>query len=214
MKPLNPKYRIYNHTKENVNDINFPAKLTSKKWSRLSRFAKSVEDGKIKVRPTKKPRALKRLFKQRLLDRQKFKMFYGLLTDKQLKKQYKNIKTKCTGHFMNNLITALETRVDSLLWRSRLFKSIFEVHQIINHGFIKINNEPLDKKNTKLKPGDYVWVNPDIQKFSNRRILMPNFTEWSNKLNLIVLIKKPDILEIQYPFKFSSILIFDYLNNK
>jgi ribosomal protein S4 len=210
MRSIIPKYKIYNQTQENVNDIIFPQKLTSKKWRRLSRNLNSP----LKVRINKKPKSLKRLYKQRLLDRQKFKTFYGLLTNTQLKKQYKIVKTKYTTQFFNHLISRLESRIDVLLWRSRLFKSLYEIHQKINHGFIKINNQQADKKNMQIKPGDFIWVDPAIQRFYNNKTILPNHVEWSKRLNIIVLIKKPLPLDAQYSFKYSRILIFNYLNNK
>lgn len=211
MKPLKPKYKIYNQTQENINDIKTPQKLKNKKWKR---FLLQFDGPNENKRTFNKSQSLKHLYKQRLLERQKFKMFYGLLNNRKLKKCYSKIKTKHSISLIDNLVINLETRLDLILWRSKLFKSIFEIHQIINHGFIKINNKVLTKKNITVKLGDYIWIDPAVQRFTNKDIILPSYLEWNDKLNILVLVRKPEMSDIQHSFKFNPVLIFNYLNNK
>ena len=211
MKPLKPKYKIYNQTQENINDIKTPVKLKKKKWKR---FLLQFDELNNNKKTFNKSQSLKHLYKQRLLERQKFKTFYGLLNNKKLKKYYLKVKTKHSISLINNLIVNLETRLDLLLWRSKLFKSMFEIHQTINHGFVKLNNDLSTKKNINIKLGDYIWIDPAVQRYNSKNIILPGYLEWNNKLNILVLIRKPEISDIQYSFKFNPVLIFNYLNNK
>lgn len=50
----------------------------------------------------------------------------------------------------------LEQRLDLLLYRTRLFKSLFDIQQKISHNLIKLNYSSNTFKNHKMKVGDYV----------------------------------------------------------
>lgn len=208
MKPLTKKFKIYNQTHENIHDISLTTKLKTKKWNFLEKFHS--------VKPTSliKPVTLKYLYKVRLNERQKFKKFYGYLSDRKLKTLYTKIKNKNTSFLINNLTVLLECRLNMILWRTSLFSSIFKIHQNINHGLIKINTKVNREHNFIVRPGDIITISPKIIDFDNTDQILPLYLEWNKYINTLTVIRNPELIDIQYSFNTNPTLIFDYLNNK
>lgn len=201
-----PKYKIISQTKSNIwGKYNNKNKFNKKKWRT---FVKHL-DLKKKHFFFKKPRSLKVLYKQRLVNKQKFKSFYGNLSYNKLKTLYNNIKQKNSFNLVDNLIILLESRLDVFLFRSGFFASIFEAKQWINHKKIKVNNNIIHTNNYILKTGDFIEIpeNLKVQKI----VLLP-YNHIDKNSSLLIFLRKPNISEIKYPFKFNSNFLFEYLN--
>lgn len=209
MKFLTKKSKILSLVNCNLYGTKLKNNLKKKKW-------KYLINQKINLQTTKtvKPQAIKQFYKNYLIERQKLRGFYGFISDKKLKKLYNKINTKYKSFFINNLLIHLEQQIGCILWRLKIFNSLFEIKQYINHGFVKLNNNKLYNSHTIVLPGDVIWVDPTKIKFSNSKIILPGYLEWNKHVNLLTLLRRPVISEIQYPFKFNSKFIFIYLNNK
>ena len=236
MKKLESKLKIYYQTKQKLDDAKLANKnLRRRKWFffRKKKVFKSfffkqksnktkkgheqrrtikwvaIKKSKLsKQKQNVRPIKIKLLYKERLLNRQKFKYFYGCLNNKQLKNEFNKITA--LSFKIDNLIMNLEQRLDLLLYRTRLFKSLFDIQQKISHNLIKLNYSSNTFKNHKMKVGDYVWLSNSCGLFKSN--LLPVHLEWSPKLRICVLIKEPTIPTLKYPFKFNKQLLFEYLN--
>lgn len=85
----------------------------------------------------------KRTFKvseygQRLREKQKLRYHYGL-TERGLRMLYQKAYRK-PGDTGRNLLSLLEARLDSLVWRSGLARTIPAARQLIGHGHINLGN--------------------------------------------------------------------------
>ena len=96
----------------------------------------------------------KHFFQNRLSEKQQFKFLYGCLHEYQLKNLYKKFKNK-TKKF-ENVVLSLEKRLDIVLFRLKLAKSIFHAKQLINHRKIKVNGKIISFSNFLLKKGDII----------------------------------------------------------
>ena len=208
MKINKPKYKIIYQSKENVwGKLKNAKKLKNQKWKK---FVKKLD--KINIyKNIKKPRSLKVLFKQRLVNKQKFKSFYGNLSYSILKKEYVHIKKKNSFNIIDRLIISLEKRLDIFLYRVGLFSTIFEAKQAINHNKLKVNGIIVSNGNYKLKPGDYINI-PENN--NNVNLINLPYIQINKELSLIVFLKNPDIKEIKYPFNLNKRFLFEYLNKK
>lgn len=208
MKINKPKFKIVYQSKENIwGNYQNEDKLKNQKWKK---FIKKL-DKKNKFNNFKKSRSLKLLYKQRLVNKQKFKSFYGNLSYANLKKEYKDIKQTNSFNIIDNLIISLERRLDIFLYRSCICSSIFEAKQQINHKKIKVNNKVLSKSNYRLKKGDFITL---PQKLSNSQLVNLPYSHINEELSLLIFLRNPKIKEIKYPFNLNSTFLFDYLNNK
>ena len=113
--------------------------------------------------------SFKRKFKENLMLKQKFSLFYGHLPEKLLKRnvilalnKVKTYKTVIDPTFF--FLEALETRLDSVLYRAHFVLSLKAAHQIISHGNVKVNGSIVCEKSFKLKQGDLLEIVTKVQK--------------------------------------------------
>lgn len=208
MKQNKPKYKIIQQSKENVwGTYKYKQKFQTKKWSRLKN--KLDRPPRFIFRKHRKPHSLKIMKKQRLLNKQKFKSFYGHLSSGYLKKEYQRIQQKESIHIIDHLRIRLEQRVDILLFRSGVYSSIFQAQQAVKHQHIRVNGQFITNSTYTLQPGDFIQLisNHSYKSFNN----LP-YAQINSTLGLLILLRSPKITEITYPFNFYSKYLSDYLN--
>ena len=105
--------------------------------------------------------AYKKRFRNSQLVKKRFDLFFGGFSKKFIKNQIRFVLKK-SGRFLNiNLLFLehFETRLDTILYRSKFCNSIENARQLIIHGKILVNNRTITYKNYKLKPGDLIAIN-------------------------------------------------------
>jgi small subunit ribosomal protein S4 len=118
----------------------------------------------------------KRKFANKLIVKKNLGLFYGNLTVKYLKKQIYNalIKTaysrKSFGNFNFFLIKILESRLDTVLYRSFFTLSMRSARQFIKHGHILVNKNIIRTSSFILKKGDLIEVNPKYHTLIKKNI--------------------------------------------
>lgn len=100
-------------------------------------------------------------FFQQLKERKKFSLFYGHLTRKQILNLFNKMK-KNKGYFSKNIFSLLERRLDVVLYRSGLLKTIAEARQLIKHKKILVNKKVINVPSFLLNPGDFVSIQPKM----------------------------------------------------
>lgn len=202
MKKIIPKNKILLKLKSNIWNNFKIKKLKSKKWrffvKNLIFYKKTFEY---------KPKNLKHLYKQRLLEKQKLKSFYGFLSEKKLK-IIKNLILKKNN--ISKLNIFLEKKLYILLYRLNVTSSIFEAKQLIRHKKIKINNKIVTYPDYTLKKGDIVKFTSKNLNKKNINILP--YIEYEKNFNMFIFLRNPKISEIKYPFKYNPTLISEILN--
>ena len=91
-------------------------------------------------------------FKRRLQERKKICMLYGNLQRRTLNRYLKEI------HRPEELLVALESRLDVLLKRSALFPSIHSARQSILQGGISVNGTKVRSPRYHCTPGDLIEI--------------------------------------------------------
>ncbi len=116
------------------------------------------ESSRLNVRPGEHGRKRKKLsdYGLRLKEKQKLKAYYGVL-EKQFKNYVKKAFNK-KGITGENLIIALETRLDNLVFRFGMGKSLRQARQMVNHGHILVNGKKVDIPSYACKPGDVITL--------------------------------------------------------
>ena len=97
-----------------------------------------------------------------LREKQKLKRMYGLL-ERQFEKYFDKADAK-KGATGLNLLRAMETRFDSVVYRLGFGDSRKEARQLVIHRHFLINGKPVNVPNTFLRVGDEVSVRPKSQK--------------------------------------------------
>ena len=108
-----------------------------------------------------------------LAEKQKVRRTYGML-EKQFRRTYDRAVKK-EGVTGTVFLQLLETRFDSVLYRSGLVATRSQGRQLIGHGHLLLNGQPVDIPSYQLKPGDIISVRQkSVQVFKNLRELSPN----------------------------------------
>lgn len=101
-------------------------------------------------------------FGQQLREKQKAKAIYGLM-EKQLKRLVDMVQSK-KGETGELLISLLETRLDSLVYRLGLAKTRFQARQFVTHGHILVNGKKVTVPSYQVKEGGAISLAEKIQK--------------------------------------------------
>ncbi len=104
-----------------------------------------------------RPRKASEYAKQ-LREKQKVKRIYGL-TERQFRNTFDRISRE-SGVKGTNLLVALESRLDNIVYRMGFAASRKGARQLVRHGHVEINGHKVDIPSYHVKPGVEVRVAP------------------------------------------------------
>ncbi|WP_426755399.1 30S ribosomal protein S4 [Myxococcus sp. Y35] len=93
-------------------------------------------------------------FARRLREKQKLKLYYGLL-EKQCRQAFQEARS-APGNTGTVLLQLLESRLDAMVLRAGLATSIRQARQFVRHGYFQVNGKRTDIPSFRLKPGSEV----------------------------------------------------------
>ncbi|KOG50374.1 MULTISPECIES: 30S ribosomal protein S4 [Streptomyces] len=95
-------------------------------------------------------------YKVRLLEKQRLRAQYDI-SERQMARAYDRAR-KVDGKTGEALIIELERRLDALVLRSGIARTIYQARQMVVHGHISVNDRKVDKPSFRVRPGDVVMV--------------------------------------------------------
>ncbi|MEZ4240687.1 MAG: 30S ribosomal protein S4 [Myxococcota bacterium] len=95
-------------------------------------------------------------FKIRLIEKQKARWHYGVLESQF--QRYVREASRLKGPSGLNLVFLLESRLDNLVWRLGLARTITQARQLVVHGHIAVNGRRVDRPSFHVKPGAEISV--------------------------------------------------------
>nr|UXN44355.1 ribosomal protein S4 [Haslea karadagensis] len=170
-KRYKPLYKKFIKLRENVQLKNKLFKFKKQKWKSFLFFVKKKR--RFARKPyshyhysvskfTSKGNSFQKKFRNDLISKARFNLFYGGLLKKNLKKQMTKIYNfKQSRDFKRIGLEFFETRLSSVLYRSHFCYSLRNASQVINHGYIKVNGVKVTNKSYMLKQGDFIEINPN-----------------------------------------------------
>lgn len=115
--------------------------------------------------------SFKRKFRNDLIARKTFNYLYGGLRKKILKKHSRKIYSSIQfRNYKRIFLELFESRLDSVLYRSKFTNSIKEAKQLIAHKHIKINNRIEKNRSHILKQGDLIQVDIHASKIIKKNL--------------------------------------------
>src|SRR5579871_3540618 len=87
--------------------------------------------------------------------KQKLKGYYGNITERQFRKYYTDAARR-PGDTGENMIGLLETRLDTVVYRSKFVPTPFAARQMVSHGHVKVNGRRVTIASYQVKDGDTV----------------------------------------------------------
>ncbi|MEA2711626.1 MAG: small subunit ribosomal protein [Phycisphaerales bacterium] len=119
----------------------------------------------------------------RLIEKQKLRYHYGML-EKQFRK-FMDMAKRSKGNTANSMMQLLETRLDNVLRRLGVGRTIWATRQIVNHGHVVVNGRKTDISSYRVKAGDEITFKESIHKVlrdnmeQNAGHNVPNWLEWN-----------------------------------
>jgi len=103
-------------------------------------------------------------YAKQLREKQKIKRMYGI-SEQQFRNTFERVSSLpgITGH---NLLAALESRLDNLIYRMGFAASRKAARQLIRHRHVEVNGKPVDVPSYLVHPGQEVRVRPKAREMT------------------------------------------------
>jgi len=98
-------------------------------------------------------------YARQLREKQKVKRIYGL-SENQFRNTFERASQE-PGVKGTNLVVALETRLDNIVYRMNLAASRKAARQLVRHGHVQVNGSRVDVPSYRVRPGQEVRVAPE-----------------------------------------------------
>ncbi|XCD62692.1 30S ribosomal protein S4 [Candidatus Liberibacter asiaticus] len=96
-------------------------------------------------------------FGLQLRAKQKMKKYYGDISEKKFRSIFKEAD-RSRGDTSHNLISFLESRLDTIVYRAKFVPTIFAARQFVNHRHVLVNGRSVNIGSYRCKEGDVIEV--------------------------------------------------------
>ncbi len=119
---------------------------------------------------------------RQLLEKQRLRIQYNITENKMV--NYYKLATKLTGNTADLLVQLLESRLDTVVFRSGLASSMWAARQYVGHGHIQVNGKRVNIPSYYVRPNDVVSVKEKSRKLdcfqdAIRSSVPPNYIDVS-----------------------------------
>lgn len=141
-------------------------------------------------------------YKRQLIEKQRLRNQYNL-SERQMRNYFKKAAMR-SGNPAQRLIEMLETRLDAVVLRSRMAKTIYAARQYVNHGHIMVNGKRVNIPSYQVREGDVISVREKSRKVPQFMeaweeavaLPVPTYLEVDEKAHSAKLVAKPDREEV------------------
>ena len=95
-------------------------------------------------------------YQVRLLEKQRLRHQYNI-SEAQMRKAYEDAH-RAEGKTGEAMVTLLERRLDAVVHRAGLARTIYQARQLVVHGHFTVDGKKVDRPGFRLKPGQVVQV--------------------------------------------------------
>lgn len=152
-----------------------------------------------------------------LEEKQKLKAIYGMLSEKQLVRYFKEA-VRLEGNTAQNLTALLECRLDNIVYRLKFASTIFGAQQLVSHGHILVNGKKVDRRSFQVKPGMVISVREKSrnskaiqESLDNAHRSVPEYISQDKAHFSGQLLVKPITEQMPWPIEISLPVICDFL---
>jgi len=119
----------------------------------------------------------------RLTEKQKLRFHYGM-QEKQFRR-FLDMAKKSKGNTANTMMALLETRLDNIVRRLGVARTIWGARQVVAHGHVMIDGRKTDIASCLVKPGQTITFKEKLHKLlrenmeTNAGHQVPGWLEWN-----------------------------------
>jgi small subunit ribosomal protein S4 len=158
-------------------------------------------------------------FGAHLKEKQKLKLHYGTITEKQFRNTFKKASKK-KGNTAEIFVAMLESRLDAVIYRLNLAPTIFAARQIVSHRHVKVNGRTANIPSMQLKPGDEVELKDKskqipvvVDAVENVKRPVPDYLELEAESRKGKFVREPYISDVPYPFEPQVNMVVEYYSH-
>jgi small subunit ribosomal protein S4 len=155
-------------------------------------------------------------FGLQLVAKQKLRMFYGNITEKQFRRTYEEAARR-KGNTAENLIGLLESRLDALVYRAKFVPTVFAARQFVNHGHVMVNGRRMNIASYQVQPGDVVQVRDKsramaivLEALQSGERDTPDYIEVDGKAMTATYVRQPTLSDVPYAVQMEPNLVVEY----
>ncbi len=148
--------------------------------------------------------------------KQKLKAYYGNINERQFRNIYRKAIQK-RGDSTENLVGILETRLDTVIYRSKFAPTVFAARQLINHGHFRVNKRKVNVSSFRVKEDDLIEIKDKSKSLiiiegslSSKERDVPEYIQLDTKNKTTKLVRVPKFSEIPYPTLMEPKLVIEY----
>ena len=148
--------------------------------------------------------------------KQKLKSYYGNINERQFRNIYRKAINK-RGDSTENLVGLLETRLDTVIYRSKFAPTVFAARQLINHGHFRVNSKKVNVSSYRVREDDVIEIKDKSKSLtviegslSNKDRDVPEYIQLDSKNKTTKLVRVPKLSEIPYPVLMEPKLVIEY----
>ena len=148
--------------------------------------------------------------------KQKLKAYYGNINERQFRNLYRKAINK-RGDSTENLVGLLETRLDTVIYRSKFAPTVFAARQLINHGHFKVNKKKVNVSSYRVREDDLIEIKDKSKSLiiiegslGNKDRDVPEYIQLDSKNKTTKLVRVPKFSEIPYPTVMEPKLVIEY----
>ncbi len=152
-----------------------------------------------------------------LEEKQKLKAVYGMLSESQLIRYYKEAVSR-PGNTAQLLTEMLECRLDVVVFRLGFAPTLFAAHQMVSHGHVTVDGKKVDRRSFQVKPGMKVGLREKSQKMrivtetlESQRNPVPDYLSLDRESFSGSLLASPMLEQIPWPLEINLPEICDFL---
>ncbi len=158
-------------------------------------------------------------FGMQLQAKQKLKAYYGDITEKQFSGIYEKASAM-KGNAAENLIGLLESRLDTVVYRSKFVPTVFAARQFVNHGHVTVNGRRCNIGSMRLKVGDVVQVRERsrnmamvLEALGSPERDIPEYIEVDPKAMTSTYKRVPVLNDVPYPVKMEPAQVVEFYSS-
>ena len=148
--------------------------------------------------------------------KQKLKAYYGNINERQFRNIYRKAIKK-RGDSTENLVGLLETRLDTVIYRSKFAPTVFAARQLINHGHFRVNKKKVNVSSYRVREDDLIEIKDKSKSLtiiegcmSSKERDVPEYIQLDSKNKTTKLVRIPKFSEIPYPTVMEPKLVIEY----
>lgn len=151
--------------------------------------------------------------------KQLLKGYYGNISEKKFRSYYDKAMRR-TGDTASEIISQLESRLDTIVYRANFVPTVFAARQIVSHRHILVNGKRVNIPSYQVKIGDVITLKESarlipmvVQAKNNKEREVPDYITVNDKYEA-TFVRIPTLDEVPYPVKMEPNLVVEFYSRQ